>query len=46
MMFCMNEEIFGLVVLVVKFKIVDEVIECVNNILYGLVVYIFMKDIS
>ena len=42
----MNEETFGPVAPVAKFKTVDEVIERANNTPYGLVAYIFTKDIS
>ena len=45
-MLCMNEETFGPVAPVAKFKTVDEVIERANNTPYGLVKYIFTKDIS
>ena len=36
-MLCMNEETFGPVAPVAKFKTVDEVIERANNTPYGLV---------
>lgn len=42
----MNEETFGPVAPVAKFKTVEEVIERANNTPYGLVAYIFTKDIS
>ena len=45
-MLCMNEETFGPVAPVAKFKTVDEVIERANNTPYGLAAYIFTKDIS
>ena len=41
-MLCMNEETFGLVAPVAKFKTV-EVIERANNTPYGLAAYIFTK---
>lgn len=40
----MYEEIFGLVVLIVMFFDIDEVIQFVNDILYGLVVYFFIEN--
>ena len=43
-MLCMNEETFGPVAPVAKFKTVDEVIERANNTPYGLAAYIFTKD--
>ncbi len=45
-MLCMNEETFGPVAPVAKFKTVEEVIERANNTPYGLAAYIFTKDIS
>ena len=45
-MLCMTEETFGPVAPVAKFKTVEEVIERANNTPYGLVAYIFTKDIS
>ena len=45
-MLCMTEETFGPVAPVAKFKTVEEVIERANNTPYGLVKYIFTKDIS
>lgn len=43
---CMFEEMFGLLVFVVIFKIVEEVVEWVNNSFYGLVVYVFIENIK
>ena len=45
-MLCMNEETFGPVAPVAKFKTVEEVIERANHTPYGLAAYIFTKDIS
>ncbi|TIW67587.1 MAG: aldehyde dehydrogenase family protein, partial [Mesorhizobium sp.] len=43
---CMNEEIFGPVAPLCKFKDVDEVIRLCNATQYGLAAYIYTNDMS
>jgi len=42
----LNEEIFGPVASIQTFKSEDEVITCANDTEYGLVAYLYTKDLS
>lgn len=44
-MICVKEEIFGFVMFILLFDIEVEVLERVNDIIFGLVVGVFIRDI-
>lgn len=45
-MICVKEEIFGFVMFILLFDIEVEVLERVNDIIFGLVVGVFIRDIQ